>query len=523
MSTQQIDDTETFRALSKIDKREINYSESLKAPSFEKNFLLKNKFQNNSTDSKIIRDQFCNKIKFEGNNKKSKERKNVKLDTSLKDKKKIISNNSDELNSPFSSKPHYSNKNYDLMNNYKRKDEGKLINFLKIINIKEHIHWNYIPDAVVENFSEKGKLKSDLFKDYNDNNDILKDFLNINNVIKKNNKKNINIDDYKQRNHKDKKIQNFITQKLSNITIEPKLIQNRFISPTIYNKYIKYQEESINLNFTIPDNFLTEFDLISVSKIIQPNKLNEEGFEFYANYEHFEKFINKICNIVISNNTNNNFIHISGNNYVKKTKKIFQNNKRKDEIKKNVFLNKKRRRKYFKNENYFIKSSKKQNKKKNKINEDKKDGLKKEYDLNQIIINKNHLLNFPFYKIEDNKITEILKVKLLNGLTVRKDILQVKNKKSHNILINKRYINNKIYKIKYRQIINNEYFEYNLYVTSYYIIYIIFYYYFIFRKILLRINQYFYSHINSTQLYKLRDSLSCLISKCNAITNSIKK
>ena len=186
------------------------------------------------------------------------------------------------------------------------------------------------------------------------------------------------------------------------------------------------------------------------------------------------------------------------------------------------------KKKYKNKKNSLKKNNKNKNNKKkmtaklkklNRIN-NRKNGKSISLYLNQIEINENFLENFPFYPILDNN--ENFKIKILKGLTEKKNIIRVnKNKKLINDERNLKYIKDKLFEIIYQN--NFEEIQYIVHINGYHIIYLIFYYYYHIQEDMKLLNKLHYSHRSNREFIEVKNHLEILIKKCNKLTQEISK
>lgn len=306
---------------------------------------------------------------------------------------------------------------------------------------------------------------------------------------------------------------------------------NLKISINCENKEIIKNEKLI---FNDPENFLINFNLSDIKiNDIQYTQNEENSFTFIS-LKDMEKFINYLCKNIVNINETDNLSFI-GEDYI-----VFKKCENEEE---NIipFLQRKRNnilyfddtentyndkshnlikrtplKKKCKNKNKNKKISEKR-KRLNRIN-NKKDGEKINIYLNQIKINKNKLINFPFFPMIGNK--EIFKIEILKGVLDKKSLIRV-NKKP--ILIkdkrNLKYINNKKFELIY---INKEYnSQYIVYIKGFNILNLILYYYYQIQEGIRFINKLHYSHAPFHKSVNVIKGIERMIKQCNKIVVNI--
>ena len=294
--------------------------------------------------------------------------------------------------------------------------------------------------------------------------------------------------------------------------------------------------EEMFINFIIPENFLTNFNVKDVIiKNIENNNINREKKPPSISLKDTEIFLNSLCKNVIINKDGEcntfNREYIEYKSFIIKVGEFFTIEKKPknsldyDENNFNCFnqnLSANRRRKS-KGKNYPLKKNNKKltAKIKNdiKIN-NQKNGEKKFGYLNQFKINNNSLVNFPFYPTLN--IERIIYIKEILKSIIENEIIGFNEKvKFINDKRNEKYIINKRFEIIYQNKERNA--QYILYLNEFHILYLIFFYYYQIKEELLSINQKYTSHRSKEEISNEKNKVEMLINKCNKIVKNIIK
>ena len=303
-------------------------------------------------------------------------------------------------------------------------------------------------------------------------------------------------------------------------------------------KLINCDIEELLINFIVPENFLTNFNIKEIIIKNIENNSNKEKKPPSIGLKETEIFLNNLCKNIIINkkgecNTSFNGEYVEYKNFVVKVGELFfiekkpKNSLDYDEynnINNNLSDNSRRKSK---TNNYPLKKKNKKNNKKltAKIKNDiklnnQKNGEKKYGYLNQFKINENSLDNFPFFpSLNIERIIyakDILKSIIENGIIGFNENSQfIHDERNSKYMINKRF------EIIYQNKEKNA--QYILYLNEFHILYLIFFYYYQIKQELLSINKDFTGHRSKEEICNSKNKVEMLINNCNIIVKSITK
>ena len=303
------------------------------------------------------------------------------------------------------------------------------------------------------------------------------------------------------------------------------------------NKIKKLPEEqnnTININSNIPDNFLINFNIVDIN-IQKIGLFQKQDFFNAISLKDMENYINSICLNLSKNDfnfSNGDFIEFKKIDIEEEKNISFLQKKRKFNFNLDEFNSKdpnkicdgnyipllvgKPLKKKYKKNNKKISLKKKLL---NKIN-NRKNGKKNKLYLNQIKINKNILENFPFSPMLNNN--ENLKIELIQGIFEKKELIRMKKKVE--IIKDERnlkFINNKKFELIYKK--KDDGAQYIFHIYGYNILNLILYYYNEIKKRLILLNKLHYSHSSFKKSKIVSIQLENLIKKCNKIVREIVK
>ena len=295
------------------------------------------------------------------------------------------------------------------------------------------------------------------------------------------------------------------------------------------------QIKELFINFIIPENFLTNFNIKEIIIKSIENNTNKKKKIPSIDLKDTEIFLNNLCKNIINknegeSNTSYNGEYVEYKSFVVKVGEIFiiekkpKNNLDYDNhnsINHNISDNLSRKSK---RNNYPLKKKNKKNNKKitAKIKNDKKNnqknGEKKIGYLNQFKINNNSLEYFPFFPSLNIEriiyVKDILKSIIENKIIgFNEKVKLIKDERNAKYMINKRF------EIIYENKEGNA--QYFVFLNEFHILYLIFFYYYQIKEELLLVNQKYTGHRSKEEISNAKNKVEMLMNKCNIIVKNI--